>query len=143
MCRSSGTASAGGGKHPNLVYPCTSMLPTPTAASFPGRRSVSADRDSDRELRSAVYLIIVGVLGLNEIYTSSNRPGAGPKPRAVLLCALMHCERFLSQFRNTRCVPTPKLHFLTPHSRKLGSVFEGPGRTDDRFEAICEWGLAT
>src|SRR5258705_2762788 len=55
----------------------------------------------------------------------------------------MRCERFLSQNRNTRCVPIPKLHFLTPHSCKLGSVFEGPERTDDRFEAICDWRLAT
>jgi hypothetical protein len=29
---------------------------------------------------------------------------------------------------------------LTSHSRKLGSVFEGPGRTDNRFDAIIEWG---
>jgi hypothetical protein len=26
---------------------------------------------------------------------------------------------------------------LTSHSRKLGSGFEGPGRTDNRFEAIA------
>ena len=46
--------------------------------------------------------------------------------------------RFMSQFRNTSCVPRPKTTHLTPHPRELGSVFEGP-----RLEAICEWGLAT
>ena len=65
-------------------------------------------------------------------------------PRPICLPRGAHAlrARFLSQFRNTRRIPRPKLHFVTPHSRKFGSVFEGPGLTDKSFcRTIFEWGL--
>ena len=52
--------------------------------------------------------------------------------------------RFLSQFRNTPGVPRAKTTLLTPHSRELGPVFEGPGLTDTSFcRTIFEWGYVS
>ena len=55
-------------------------------------------------------------------------------------CAVLHRWLNVSVSQHSQC-SCIKSALLTSHSRKLGSVFEGrPGRTDNRFDAIIEWG---